>query len=100
MSEQSESLADDLLDDDDLWFALVMRSRLDSGVWVPCYGGDQSCYEWAGPLRRVKAHVEAYAPTEDGQRYVWHRRDRNTWLWMPEAEVPAAAKAYLGRTET
>jgi hypothetical protein len=75
---------------DDPWYALVMRSKLDSTVWIPSYGGDQSCYEWAGPLRRVKAHVESYAPTEDG-RYVWYRRDPNTWLWMPEA----AARAYL-----
>jgi hypothetical protein len=65
----------------DCWTALVSRSRLDPEVWVPWYGGDQTCAEFAGKLRAVKRHVEANCAAGDAAM-VWHRRDRDTWWWL------------------
>jgi hypothetical protein len=75
-----------------------MRSRLDPAVWVPVYGGDQHCYEFAGRFRAVKQHVEQAVRGGDvgawlsQVEHVWYAPDGNTWWYVPKADLPAASR--------
>ena len=77
------------LAEEQAWTALIMRSRLDSDIWVPTYGGDKTCYEHPGRLRAVKKHVEqAVRAGRAGMSiadkpHVWHAQDPHTWLYVP-----------------
>lgn len=75
---------------EDPWVACVMRSRLDPAVWVPWYGSDKSCFEWAGRLGAVKEHVEeehAHGRFGDWPGLVWYRRDANTWWYVTDEDA-------------
>jgi hypothetical protein len=84
----------------DPWTVLVMRSKLDPTVWVPCYGGDQTCFGFAGRFRAVKQHVEqAVARGHAGAwasqvEHAWYARDGDTWWYVPRADLVDVVRAH------
>lgn len=83
--------------------ASMHRSLLEHNIWYADYGPDQSCFQYPGHQRAVKAHINESSPDLDdpfivpGTKPRWVRIDDSCWELQvnvrdPEPDPPRSMR--------